>query len=68
LMSPRDDVPDHVDMTQVHPVEAADRQRRGPNRTRGQSKVDLQLSTFSGTNVRRSGSACPSATRRPPVS
>jgi hypothetical protein len=59
---------DDVDVTQVHPVEASDRKRHRPNRARREPEMYLQVSTFSGTNVRRSGSAWPSATRRPPES
>ena len=43
-------------MSEVDAVEAADRERDGPNGFRRQPYVNLQLSTFSGTNVRRSGS------------
>ena len=47
---------DHIDVAEVNPVEAADGQRHGPDRSCGKSQVDLQRSTFSGTNVLRSGS------------
>src|SRR5437868_8606089 len=82
-------VPDHVEVAEVHAVEAADRERDRPDRLLREPDVDLQistldpllwvaglcsrfsgklrrfqLSTFSGTNVRRKGSAWPSATSR----
>jgi hypothetical protein len=47
----------HVDVTEMDPVEAADRERNGPDRTGRKTQMDLQLSTFSGTNVLRNGSA-----------
>jgi hypothetical protein len=63
---------DDVEVAEVDAVEAADGQRNGADRLARQSNVNLgfaaQLSTFSGTNVRRSGSVWPSATRRPPAS
>jgi len=66
--SPVLQVPDNVDVAEVHAIEAADRQHDGTDRFRRQTDVDLQLSTFSGTKVRRSGSVWPSATSRPSVS
>ena len=50
-------VADHVDVAEMDPVEAADCQRHRSDRTGGQSQMNLQLSTFSGTNVLRNGSA-----------
>src|SRR2546427_805733 len=47
---------DHVDMAKMDSVKAAHRQRHGPDRAGRQPQVNLQLSTFSGTNVLRSGS------------
>jgi hypothetical protein len=35
-----DHVPDHVDVTLMHAVEAADSERHGPDRARGESEVD----------------------------
>src|SRR5260370_7679940 len=61
-------VPDYVEMAEVDPIEAADRQRHRSDWRSGKSEMDLQLSTFFGTKVRRSGSVCPSAISRPPPS
>src|SRR5260370_32445364 len=58
-------VADHVEMTEVHSVEAADGKRHTSDRTRRQPEMNLQLNTFSGTKVRRSGSVCPRATSLP---
>src|SRR5438270_5388642 len=59
---------DHVEVAEMHSVEAANRQRHPADRTCWQSKMDLQLSTFSGTKVRRRGSVWPSAMSRPSAS
>ena len=47
----------YVDVAEMNTVEAADRERNGPDRTGRKTQMDLQLSTFSGTNVLRNGSA-----------
>src|ERR1700682_4594702 len=59
---------DDINGTKMHAVEAADGDGRGSDRARREPQMDLQVSTFSGTNVLRSGSRWPSATRRPPAS
>src|SRR5229473_2549071 len=56
---------DHLGMAEMDAVETADGERNGADRARWQPEVNLQLRTFSGTKVRRSGSVWPSATRRP---
>src|SRR5206468_3283232 len=63
-----DRIVDDIGVAEMDPIEAANCQRDGPDRIRRETDMDLQLSTFSGTNVRRSGSVCPRATRRPSVS
>src|SRR5712692_8191949 len=65
VRGPCHSLPDHLGMAEMHAVEAADRERNAADRARGQPEMYLQLSTFSGTNVRRSGSVWPSATSRP---
>ena len=65
LARPAHGTTDDVEMSEVNAVKAADRQGHGPDRFRGQPKMDLQLSTFSGTNVLRNGSVWPSATSVP---
>jgi hypothetical protein len=55
-------------MTDVNAVEAADGEGHRSDRARGEPKMYFQDSTFSGTKVRRSGSAWPRATSRPPAS
>jgi hypothetical protein len=43
-------------VAEVHTVEAADGEGDRADRARGQPEMYFQLSTFSGTKVRRSGS------------
>src|SRR5205823_5038368 len=64
----RDGALEHVKVAHMHAVVAADGDGDRTDRAFGKPKVSLQLNTFSGTNVRRSGSVWPSATRRPPES
>src|SRR5207249_1885170 len=59
---------DHVEVAEVDAVVAAHGESHRPDGSGGQAEMDLQLNTFSGTNVRRSGSVWPSATSRPPAS
>ena len=42
LLGGFDYMTDHIDVTEMYPIEAADRQRHGPDRPRGQSQVDFQ--------------------------
>src|SRR5260370_32273806 len=58
-------VADHVEMTEMHSVEAADGKGHTSDRTCRKPEMNLQLNTFSGTKVRRSGSVCPRATSLP---
>src|ERR1700737_328312 len=60
-----DGLREHCRVTEVHAVEASDGHRDGADRARREPEMYPQLSTFSGTNVRRSGSVWPRATRRP---
>src|SRR5712691_12812150 len=63
-----DGVTDHLCVAEMHAVEAADGNDDRADRARGQPEMHFQVRTFSGTKVRRSGSVCPRATRRPPES
>ena len=60
-----DGVLDNVAVPAMHAVEAADGQSDRTNVARREPEMDLQLSTFSGTKVLRSGSVWPSATSFP---
>jgi hypothetical protein len=51
-----DGATDDIDMTEMHAVKAADGDGRGSDGARREPHMDLQVSTFSGTKVRRSGS------------
>ena len=68
LVSRVNRVTDDVQVTAVHAVEAADGERDRADVGGRESEVDPQVNTFSGTNVRRSGSVWPSATSRPSAS
>ena len=61
-------VADHVEVSEVDAVIAPDGERDRPYLAGGKPEVNLQLSTFSGTKVRRSGSVWPSAMSRPAAS
>jgi hypothetical protein len=50
------EVPDNLEVAEMNAVKAADRQRDGTDWFRRKPYVDLQCSTFSGTNVLRRGS------------